>query len=167
MNTPLLDLDGVGPMTLGVFQRAGFNRVGELFARTGQEHKVRVAAEAMATEQGTAHTGHWRALASRCVSIIKRIRNPQYTDVVPEVFLCPITFEEFEDPVITPCGRTYERSAIERALQQNPTDPETRKPLAREQLVPNRALKDAIALYNAIRVNGGSSCSSRVAWSCS
>lgn len=58
---------------------------------------------------------------------------------------CPLTKERFQDPVIDPEGNTYERSAIEEWLKDHSTSPITRSPLTLEQLVPNRALFDAIS----------------------
>jgi len=49
-----------------------------------------------------------------------------------------------EDPVVDPEGNTYERRAIEEWLSRNSTSPVTRSPLSVTDLVPNRALRDAI-----------------------
>ena len=43
-----------------------------------------------------------------------------------------------------PEGNSYERTAIEDWLRRNSTSPVTRSPLTAGDLVPNRALKDAI-----------------------
>lgn len=60
---------------------------------------------------------------------------------------CPITTQYMEDPVTTPDGNTYERKAIEEWLLNHDTEPLTKKKLTRDQLIPNRALKD---LYETI-----------------
>jgi len=60
---------------------------------------------------------------------------------------CPITQEIMFDPVSTPDGNTYERTAIIEWLNKHNTEPLTRKPLNISQLIPNRALKE---LYNQI-----------------
>ena len=58
-------------------------------------------------------------------------------------FICPITLEVFEDPVIDEHGHTFERSAIERERQRNKNlCPISREPIA--SLTPNRGIKDAI-----------------------
>ena len=68
----------------------------------------------------------------------------------PDEFLCPITFEVMEDPVVASDGHTYERSAIEDVLAL----PEERRksPLTRELLqmavYPNRALKTRIEKFH-------------------
>ena len=49
--------------------------------------------------------------------------------------------------MITPYGTTYERSAIATALRHNQEDPLTRQPLTVAQLVPNRAIADAVERY--------------------
>lgn len=67
-------------------------------------------------------------------------RNDNY----PQRFYCPITVDIMTDPVITPSGNTYERSAITNWLQQHQTEPLTRKIIFPHQLIPNRALKEEI-----------------------
>jgi hypothetical protein len=154
MDTALINLEGfgIGPRTFAVFERAGYSKLGDLYAPTGQELAVKDAARAMAEAAGLAGMGYWRALAARCVGIIKRVRNPTYSEVVPEPFICPLTNEEFVDPVISPLsGITYERSAIEEKLANaqpaQAQDPE--ESLVATQLIENKALKNAIAHYNA------------------
>lgn len=66
---------------------------------------------------------------------------------VPKPFICPITHEIMNEPVIDPDGYTYERSAIEIWLGRGETSPITRNPLTSDQLVVNRALKNTIDLY--------------------
>ena len=62
--------------------------------------------------------------------------------------ICPITQEEMSDPVIDPEGNSYERRAILEALAIKSESPITRSTLTTDQLIPNRALIDAIALLN-------------------
>lgn len=71
---------------------------------------------------------------------------------VPDSFLCPLTQEVMREPVVDPEGNTYERSAIEAWLEKNNTSPITRKTLRREELVPNRALRDVIAEHYKSKV---------------
>jgi hypothetical protein len=68
---------------------------------------------------------------------------------VPECFKCPITHAVMADPVIDRGGHTYERTAIEEWLGHSLTSPVTRDSMAIVDLVPNRALKDAIGAWNA------------------
>eukprot|EP01105_Mastigella_eilhardi_P008978 TRINITY_DN2145_c0_g3_i1.p1 TRINITY_DN2145_c0_g3~~TRINITY_DN2145_c0_g3_i1.p1 ORF type:complete len:819 (-),score=149.10 TRINITY_DN2145_c0_g3_i1:60-2471(-) len=68
----------------------------------------------------------------------------------PGSFNCAITGELMTDPVIDTEGHTYERSAIETWLARgNSTSPMTRSPLSAADLVPNRALKEAIDAWRA------------------
>lgn len=76
---------------------------------------------------------------------------------VPDSFLCPLTQEVMREPVVDPEGNTYERSAIEAWLEKNSTSPITRKTLRREDLVPNRALRDVIAEHYKSKVRPASS----------
>jgi hypothetical protein len=70
-------------------------------------------------------------------------------DVAPSAFCCPITFSVFVDPVCSPAGHTYERSAIEAWLRRESVDPLTTAPLTTDQLYPNLALRDAILAWLA------------------
>ena len=63
---------------------------------------------------------------------------------VPEAFICPISGDIMKDPVVDPEGNTYERNEIETWLTRIQTSPITRTILTKEQLSPNRALKEAI-----------------------
>jgi ubiquitin-large subunit ribosomal protein L40e len=67
-----------------------------------------------------------------------------FTDL-PEIFFCPISLAIMRDPVIlVASGNTFERSAIENWLENHRTDPITNVELDNLQLIPNRALKEAI-----------------------
>lgn len=69
---------------------------------------------------------------------------------VPDYLCCAISLDLLEDPVITPCGLTYERSCIVEHLRSNgPFDPVSRKPLGLHQLVPNLGMKAAVEAFLA------------------
>ena len=62
-----------------------------------------------------------------------------------ENFTCPITLEIMKDPVVDQQGISYERKAIEDWLDKgNSISPISRKPLKKEQLTSNLALKNMI-----------------------
>jgi E3 ubiquitin-protein ligase RGLG len=60
------------------------------------------------------------------------------------MFICPITQDVMEDPVIATDGHTYERSAISGWLQSHDSSPMTGAKMPRKDLVPNYSLKSAI-----------------------
>jgi hypothetical protein len=64
-----------------------------------------------------------------------------------ESFLCPISQEIMQDPVITPHGISYERRSILKWLDKNTICPITKNPLRKEELIMNYALKQAIEDY--------------------
>jgi len=66
-------------------------------------------------------------------------------------FMCPITLQIMEDPVITPHGITYERQAILDWIEKKRTCPITQKPLGAEELITCYALKSAIEDYKKMR----------------
>lgn len=65
-------------------------------------------------------------------------------------FLCPITREIMEDPVVAKDGHTYERESIEMWFRNNSRSPKTNSEISTE-LVPNYALKSAIEAMSELR----------------
>ncbi len=66
---------------------------------------------------------------------------------IPQAFpipICPITQEQVVNPVIDHEGNTYESQAIREWIRANHTSPITRNPLEESNLIPNRALIEAI-----------------------
>ena len=63
---------------------------------------------------------------------------------IPDHFICPITLEIMDDPVICSDGITYNRDNIERWLETNSTSPKTNQVLKDKILIPNYALKSGI-----------------------
>ena len=62
---------------------------------------------------------------------------------VPDEYLCPITCEVMEDPVIAEDGQTYEREAIATWVASAGTSPMTRQRMA-NMFFPNRSIKGLI-----------------------
>jgi len=67
---------------------------------------------------------------------------------IPCEFICPVTFEIMEDPVICCDGYTYEKSVI--LNLPDSLSPLTRQQIDKNNLIPNRNLKDAIERYKKI-----------------
>jgi len=67
----------------------------------------------------------------------------EYVDV-PELYLCPITQDLMEDPVMAADGFTYERKAIMEWLKGHRRSPMTNEPMAEIVLIANHGLKSAI-----------------------
>ncbi|KAL0024280.1 hypothetical protein WJX79_002681 [Trebouxia sp. C0005] len=63
-------------------------------------------------------------------------------------FTCPLTMEVFRDPVMTPSGLSYERSALVEHLKKvGAFDPITREAMTASQVIPNVALRNATLQY--------------------
>ena len=60
---------------------------------------------------------------------------------------CPITLSVMNDPVLAPDGRTYERDAIERCIQNSGVSPFTRESLEISELKTNLVIKQLIDEY--------------------
>jgi hypothetical protein len=61
---------------------------------------------------------------------------------IPESFICPLTLEIYRDPLMSRCGKNFERKAIVEWLDRgNYSCPLTRQPLSLSLLVPNAKLR--------------------------
>ena len=67
---------------------------------------------------------------------------------IPGAYVCPISLEPMEDPVLAADGHSYERREIVRHFDLGRrTSPMTGAPLPHTQLMPNHALKKAIQAF--------------------
>ena len=70
---------------------------------------------------------------------------------IPTAFICPISQDIMEDPVILiETGATYERKEILKWLSNHHTDPLTNEVLKNKSIIPNRALRTAIEESNIV-----------------
>lgn len=81
---------------------------------------------------------------------IQSIVHPQ-PDEPPYSFICPITNDIITDPVIDKHGHTFEKIALIEWLKTKTICPMNNQPINSDELVPNRALKEMIKLYQAQR----------------
>lgn len=70
---------------------------------------------------------------------------------IPVEYLCPITKDIMEDPVLAPDGYTYERISIIQHLDFKKISPMTRQEMKENQLITNRALKDSIDRWQKMK----------------
>lgn len=83
----------------------------------------------------------WQELFARAAHL-------DHPEEVPSHLLCPLTMEVFRDPVITPSGCSYERSALlEHLTRVGKFDPISRSPMTESDAIPNVALRNATQHY--------------------
>ena len=70
---------------------------------------------------------------------------------VPHSFLCPITCDVMDRPVVAADGHSYELEAITRWLESHTTSPLTNAALHTTVLIPNVALRSAIEEWRAVQ----------------
>ncbi|KAB5552236.1 hypothetical protein DKX38_009547 [Salix brachista] len=67
---------------------------------------------------------------------------------VPADFRCPISLDLMRDPVVVATGQTYDRESISLWIESgHSTCPKTGQTLVHNNLIPNRALKNMIAMW--------------------
>ncbi|OVA17259.1 Armadillo [Macleaya cordata] len=68
--------------------------------------------------------------------------------VFPDDFRCPISLDLMRDPVVVATGQTYDRNSISHWIDSgHETCPKTGQQLVHSNLIPNRAMKNLIALW--------------------
>jgi hypothetical protein len=67
----------------------------------------------------------------------------------PAAYMCPITLDVMEVPVMAPDERSYEKSAIEQWLATNRTSPYSGAEMPPGRLLTNYTLRDAIEAWRA------------------
>lgn len=83
------------------------------------------------------------------ISQLKSIEEKMKTDeIIPDCFICPISMQKFENPVISSEGHSFEKWAIEKWLITNNTSPITGLKLTNNILISNYALKSAYEEVN-------------------
>jgi STIP1 family protein 1 len=122
---------GVSSTSLSDFLSA----VPEEAGTDAQQARERVGAE----ERGLA--------AARLAQVMAEREEARRDRTVPDWACCGITLEPMLDPVTTPAGHSYERVALEMALKLKEEEPRTRAQLSASKVVPNLALREAIAAW--------------------
>ena len=84
------------------------------------------------------------AAATTAAAAAPAVAAPAPPPEPPDAFVCPITQELMDDPVIAFDGHTYERRAIERWFKRRQTSPKTGEQLANAVLLPNHGMRGLI-----------------------
>lgn len=64
--------------------------------------------------------------------------------LIPEEFLCPLTLDIMQQPVMTRWGHNFERHALMKWMESHDHCPLTRNPIALKDVITNRALQARI-----------------------
>jgi|GEM_PF-1139782 len=86
-------------------------------------------------------------------SVLKNNENIEFSDEELHAFIDPITQEEMEFPVITRCGHTFEREAVESWFAHKSVCPMCRNDVNPNDVVDNFALQNAIEQVNNLLRN--------------
>ena len=78
--------------------------------------------------------------------------------VPPNIFVCPITQELMQDPVIAMDGHTYEKTAIVRWFDRKLSSPKTGCVLEMAILIPNHAMRHQIIEWREAHHRRSTSC---------
>jgi hypothetical protein len=80
------------------------------------------------------------------INIIKPIKGEEFDE---NYGICPITLEYMKNPVLTPSGNYYEKSAIIEWIEKNHNDPFSRENLTVDMLVEDEEFRNQIIKYRS------------------
>jgi len=157
MSDWLHKIDGIGLGVCRIFSLAGLTHVchlHELDTTRTQSKRIVSAADKYVREKllglsESYYDRQRRVMVARCLRVILRVQEGELNMEmqIPEPFQCPLSFEWFVEPVVTPSGHTYSREEITNWLKTSRTDPISGDALCVEQLIPNRAMECAVDFY--------------------
>lgn len=76
--------------------------------------------------------------------------------IIPEDFVCPLTLELMDEPVMTRWGHSFERYAIMKWMEYHDHCPMTRNPISLQDVIVNRALKARIHAWKNVQCDPSS-----------
>ncbi len=148
MAASIRTIDCIGDQAIEVFEAAGFYYVHQLKNFDGEDRKLWQAIEAKRSQDSFEKpASHWKRLMTRCINIIYRARSAEATPFVPHAYMCPITLDWFDDPVVTAAGQSYSRETIEKHLEASKLDPMTGVDISGRELYANVAMRHAVEHY--------------------
>jgi U-box domain len=151
MNKCIRGIKGIGPQAIEVFEKAGLYTIEQLKNYDGEDINdvLWSAIESIRDGMNKAFcTDYGIRLMSRCISIMYRIRSAHASDFIPVEYMCPLTLDWIQDPVVSVSGHSYSRLAILEWLTKSKTDPLTGAHIPEvSTLYPNIALSKAVDQY--------------------
>lgn len=80
--------------------------------------------------------------------LFRRASAPDRPFEIPSCLTCPLTMEVFRDPMVSPSGFSYESANLNEHLDKvGRSDPITRQPIEKSQLVRNLNLRSVSNVY--------------------
>lgn len=142
--TSIRTIEGIGNQAAEILEAAGFVTVQQLRCFDGHDRQLQDALDAR--RQSYIHEGitrprsYWRRLRTRCINVIYRARSAEAVDFVPCEYMCPLSLDWFDDPVVVASGNSYSREYIVKHLMRSPLDPLTRMNIGGQPMYASRRL---------------------------
>jgi ubiquitin conjugation factor E4 B len=122
--------------------------------RSYDERNMRKAITVLSAKMAMRHEALniFRSFCNRCVELKAATEEAEAElGEVPDEFLCEITADIMDDPVLLPSGKVTDRKNICRHLLSDETDPYSRARLTVDMLVSDTALKARIETFRQSR----------------
>lgn len=142
-------MEGIGQQVVEILEAAGYAMIVQLKNLRPFDYK-RIFTAIQAKSQKEDHAfpdSYWQRLMTRCIAVIYRAKSVEAADYVPAEYMCPLTLDWFEDPVVVANGQSYSRAAIEENLLITVLDPLTCEDIQGKPLYPNIMLRRTVEHY--------------------
>lgn len=147
MSDSIRKIEGIGKQAIEVFELAGFLTIGQLKNFNAQDRLLWDAIQNIKKTRTHLPDSCWKRLMTRCINIVYRARSAQADEFIPAEYMCPLTLDWFQDPVVVSSGQSYSREALLEYLQGASIDPVTREDIGKSPMFVNNALCSAVDHY--------------------
>ena len=148
MSASIRTMTGIGPQAVELLELAGFRTIGQLRNFDQDDRRLQEALNKLKSRSNHPRPeSYWRRLSTRCINVIYRARSAHATDYVPCEYMCPLTLDWYDDPVVAASGVSYSRHALEDHMRDSQLDPTTDMDLTGKPIYDNTAMRDATDHY--------------------
>lgn len=141
-------IEGIGPQVVAIFHKARFRTVQDLHNFDADDRRVwQAIQERRKEDQVDFGDAYYQRLMTRCINVIYRVRSAEASDFVPYEYMCPLTLDWYQDPMVVSSGMSYSREALKTHLRTSRQCPVTRTDISEIPMYDNIALRNAVLHY--------------------
>lgn len=148
MMASIRTIEGIGPQVVDIFETAGFRTVKQLNEFNAEDRLIwDTICEKKTRDVRCLASGYWQRLMTRCMNVIYRARSAEADDFVPYEYMCPISLDWFQDPVVLSSGHSYSRAFIVEHFTLSDIEPTTGEKVTNTDVTANIALRHVVQHY--------------------
>lgn len=144
LDSPIESIPYLGNRTIQVFHMAGLYKISDLYRDICLEAIQKTLIDMKENDELLKNNDlYWKGLETRVHTVINRVCCDKAKPIEPFYFLCPISWNLMEDPVMTKYGDSFERDVLVKWIKEHGMDM-YRQPLKETEIFENCNLRKAI-----------------------